>query len=135
MSQELLLAVAKKKVRFGSNRGPLAFEHLFDLPLTSKDGFDLNSVAVAVHNDIEKEGKVSFVDTRSNPRKAELEVKLEAVKLVIALKQAEQAANKDKAAKDAKRHLLETAIANAQTKALGEMSEAELQAALAALDK
>jgi hypothetical protein len=80
---------ARQKFRFPSNRGELIVEQLYDMPLSSKTGFDLDSVAKTVNTEMKSVTEDSFVATANNPRRAELFQKLELVKMVIAHKIAE----------------------------------------------
>lgn len=123
----LFLLAARQKYRFPSIRGELTAEQLFDLPLTSKSGFDLNSTAKAINSALKDVTTDSFVETISDPRKPELTAKLEIVKEVIAIKQAENAAAADKAKRAEKRAKILDAIAAAETRELSKASVDELR--------
>lgn len=125
---------ARKKLRFNSVKGPLSAEHLFDLPLSSKTGFDLDSVAKAVNAALKAETEESFVSTVSNPRKADLELALEIVKHVIAGRIAENEALRQKEARRAERDRLIGALANKEEQAIASMSADEIKKRLAELD-
>ena len=45
----LFLQATREKFRFESSKGDLSVEQLWDLPLTSRTGFDLDTVAKAVN--------------------------------------------------------------------------------------
>lgn len=115
------------KLRFDSPRGDLSTEQLWDLPLQSKSGFDLDTVAKAVNSELKSISEESFVETRSNPRKGELELKLEIVKHVIKTKQDENAAVISAAAKREERKRLEAILATKQASALEQLSVEEIQ--------
>lgn len=117
----------RQKLRFESNRGELTTELLWDLPLQSKSGFDLDSVAKAVNQELKGVTEESFVETRTNPRKGELELKLEIVKHVIKTKQDENAAAANSVAKREERKRLEAILATKQASALEQLSEEEIQ--------
>lgn len=135
MSNDIYLRAARSKLRFKSHVGPLAVEDLFDLPLTSKSELSLDAVAKKVHQELKAEGETSFVETRVNPRKASLELAMEVVKDVIRIKQEENAAKQDQAAKAAKKEMLKEALVQAQANALSAMTPEQIQAQLDALDK
>ena len=70
-----------------------------------------------------------------NPRKASLELAMEVVKDVIRIKQEENAAKQDLAAKTAKKEMLKDALVKAQANALSSMTPEQIQAELEKLDK
>lgn len=126
--------VALNATRFPSVRGELTAEQLFDLPLSSRNGFDLDSVAKEVNAELKECGEESFVATSSNPRQKPLEIALEVVKDVIATK---QKANSDALARQHKaeeRRKILDAISNKKDEALSAASIDDLEAKLAALD-
>jgi hypothetical protein len=91
MSEENLFELAaRRKFRYSSSKGDLNTEQLFDLPLTSRAGFDLDSVAKAVNAELKSVAEESFVAVRTNTGQRDLEAKLEIVKFVIAAKQKAQ---------------------------------------------
>lgn len=115
------------KLRFDSSRGDLTTEQLWDLPLQSKSGFDLDTVAKAVNSELKSISEESFVETRTNPRKGELELKLEIVKHVIKTKQDENSAAVSAATKREERKRLESILATKQASALEQLSVEEIQ--------
>lgn len=124
---------AQYKLRFPSPRGELTVEQLWDLPLTSKNGLDLDTVAKEVNAQLNMASEESFVATAPNPRKAQLTLKLEILKEVIADKIAE---NAEKAAAVTKRHERERLLEVLQGKkdaALSDLSIDELEKRIAAL--
>ena len=78
---------ARTKLRFDTNRGMISAEQLFELPLTSSDGFDLDSVALAIDDKREATTK-SFVAV-TNPENKTEELRLDIVKRVIEIRQEE----------------------------------------------
>lgn len=124
---------ARLKLRIQSPRGELAPEQLWDLPLTSKSGFDLDTVARAVHADLKACTEESFVATKKNPAAETHALRLELVKFVIEDKIAEDAARLDAADKAAKKAKIIDALAKKQDQALDAKSIEELQKDLAAL--
>lgn len=124
---------SRAKLRFPTTRGDVASESLWDMPLTSKQGFDLDSVAKAVNAELKQQAEESFVQTSTNPRKAQLELQLEIVKYVIAEKQAENTARLTASANREKREKLMEILAKKQDQALESLTSEELQAQIAAL--
>lgn len=130
---DLFVIASRKKFRFTSERGELNVEQLWDLPLTSKNGFNLNAVAIAVNSELKGLAEESFVETSSNPRRRELEQMLEIVKFIIATKQDETKAASERLARQAMRRKLQEAIEAKEDQALVGSSIEELRAQLAAL--
>lgn len=130
---DIFATASRKKFRFASERGDLTTEQLWDLPLTSKNGFNLNAVAIAVHNELKGLAEESFVEVSSNPRRRELEDMLEVVKHIIAVKQDEAKAATERVAKQALKRKLQEAIEAKEGEALLGASLDDLKAQLAAL--
>ncbi len=133
----------KQSLRFPSDRGDLTTEQLWQLPLTaSRNDFDLDTVAKTVNNQLKTLAEESFVATSTNPIKPVLELKLEILKHIIAVKMQaaadakDRAADaKDRAAKAEKRHKLVELLGKKQDAALESLTTAEIEAQLAELDK
>ena len=123
-----------KKVRFKTATGFISTEDLFDLPLTSKNGMNLDAVAKTVYEALKGEESVSFVEKTSNPHKEGLELAMEIVKDVIRIKQEEAAAKADLASKAAKREQLLRALSAKQEQELASMPLEKLQEELKKLD-
>lgn len=130
----LYVQAARKKFRFPSNAGQLTLEQLWDLPLQHKTGLDLDTVARTINAELKSITEESFVATKTDPRKPDLEAKLEIVKGVIAAKLAEEQAAKDRAEKKAKRDKIMAALAAAEDRSLQSASKEDLLKQLAALD-
>jgi len=132
---EFYKIAAQTGLRFPSIRGELTVEDLFSMPLKSKNGFDLDSTARTVNNELKTMTEESFVeDVSSNPRKAQLEMSLEIIKDVIKTKQAENAAQLAKLNRAAERKKLLDAIGAKKDAALTTASLEELEKKLAELD-
>ena len=116
-----------KKVRFKTANGFISTEDLFDLPLTSKNGMNLDVVAKTVYEALKNEESVSFVEKTSNPRKEGLELAMEIVKDVIRIKQEDAAAKAELASKVAKRDQLLRALSAKQEQELANMPLEKLQ--------
>jgi len=124
---------SRMKYRFPSPKGDLTIEHLWDLPLQARGGCDLDTVARTVNAELKSVTEESFVETRPNPKKGELEDKLTLVKHVIATKIAENKARVEAAGRQEKIRKLEDALAKKGDAALDAMSSEQIAAELAAL--
>lgn len=124
-----------QKLRFSTNRGLLSAENLFDMPLQSKDGFDLDTAAKAISRQLKEAAEESFVETSVNPAKAKLELQLEVIKAVIAYKVEQQKACEAAAARKAERAKLVNLLGEKQDEALKTLTPEEIQKRLAELDK
>lgn len=125
---------ARHKFRFPSSRGELTAEQLFDLPLTSKGGFCLDAVARAVNTELKSVTEESFVEIKPDPRKPELEAKLELVKFVIADRIKANEAVRAAAERAEKRRLLLDALATKEREELSQASRDDILKQLAELD-
>lgn len=130
---DLFVVASRRKFRFASERGDLSAEQLWDLPLTSKNGFNLNAVAIAVNSELKGLAEESFVETSTNPRRRELEQMLEVVKYVISVKQEEAKAAQERVAKQELKRKLQDAIAAKEGQALLDASLDDLRAQLASI--
>lgn len=126
---------SRAKLRFTSIKGRIAVEDLWDLPLSSRNGFDLDSVAKAVNADLKAAAEESFVATASNPAKAALELQMAVVKHVIAVRLKE---NEEQRARDARleerRRLLQVLETKQDEKMRG-MSAEEILGRIAEIDR
>lgn len=133
MTQAYLTAI-RKKFRFPSPAGLLNLEQIWDLPLQHKTGLDLDTVARTINSELRSITEESFVVTKTDPRKPELEIKLAIVKDVIATKLAEEQAARDKADRKLKRDKILGALSAAEDRSLQSASKDDLLKQLAALD-
>ena len=87
----------RRAIRFESAKGDLSVEQLWDLPLQSRNQFDLDTVAKTVNRQLNAVTEESFVSVRENPAKETLSLKLEIVKHIISVKlqEADQRAGGD----------------------------------------
>lgn len=130
---DIFQQAAREKTRFESQRGPITVEDLFDMPLTSKGGFDLDSIAKLASRNLKEAGEESFVATAPNPARAALELKLEIIKSVIATRRAENAARLDAKARADEIALLTDLLDEKQKAALKDLSPEEIAKRIAAL--
>lgn len=125
---------SRNKLRFASSRGDLTTEQLWDVPLRSNDGFNLNAVAKTANEAVKAVNEENFVETSRTPAHTRVETAFELVKHIIDVKLADEAAAKKKAENKIKREKLLTALAEKQDGKLSEMSERELKKQIAELD-
>jgi len=125
------LVATRNKFRFATPKGHVTVEDLWDLPLTSKSGADLNTVAQTLYKEAQEAATPSFVAPVKTTSDAAL--KLEVVKEVIAVRLAEAAERAQAADKAAKKQTLLAAIQRKQEAAVESLSLAELQAMVDAL--
>ena len=128
---------SRKKLRFASVKGDLTTEQLWDLPLQvtkpTATAVDLDRLARGVHSELRGLEEGSFVTRTEDPRKTELDLKLEILKHIIASKQADIAAAEKRAVTNEYKRRLLAAKASKEEQKLAGMSEAELDAELAKL--
>lgn len=123
----------RNKLRFSSVRGDLTVEQLWDLPLSSKTGLDLDTVAKAVSRELNALAEESFVQTKSSPQKTLLALKLEIVVDVIHTIEAENEERRKRADKLAEKAFLEEVLHSKKEDALKGLSVEELEKRLANL--
>lgn len=134
MEKNIFKVAAKGKFRFLSVRGALTAEQLWDLPLSSPDGFCLDTVAKTINNGIKELETESFVEN-TNSRQLNLLIdQLDLVKEIIADKQADQKAAKERAEKRARRNKLLEALEKRESADLEGKSREELLKELDELD-
>jgi hypothetical protein len=131
---DLFVTASRQAWRFPSSRGELTTEQLWSMPLLAKNGFDLNSVARGLNQEVKDLGEESFVETRSNPARSTAEGKLELVKSIIAVRQEENRLAEQRAQRAVERARILDALAARESEELTKASKDELLARLAQLD-
>ena len=134
METNMFEYATRNKIRFSSTKGELTVENLWDLPLLSKDGFDLDAVARTANKTLKDLTEESFVRTERTPKIAKAEATLEIVKHVISVKLAEEEAAKKRAANKVERDKTLAILAEKQEGKLSALSEKELQKRIADLE-
>lgn len=124
----------RNKVRFASSRGDLSVEMIWDVPLRSRDGLDLDAIAKGANKALKALTEESFVSTERTPAHEKAEIALEIVKHVIGVKLADEAAAKKRADNRVERERLLQILAEKQAGKLSELSEKEIQKRINALD-
>lgn len=132
-------AASRRKYRFSSSKGDLTVEQLWDLPLaitspTRDVKADLDTIARSVNAELKGVTEETFVAIKPDPRKADLETKLEVVKHIIAVKLKAQEDAKSAAERAEKRRKLIDALASKEDEALAQMSREDILKQLSDLD-
>lgn len=136
MSENLFEIASRQGYRYPTIKGDITTDDLWDLPLTSTKGVSLDSVAIAINEELQEAQSTSFVVTTVKSLKKEhLARKLEVVKHVIAYKMDLAEKQKNSAEKQEKKRIILEAIANKQKEGLNSMSEEELKKALTELSE
>lgn len=124
---------SREAIRFATDRGELTTEQLWNMPLQSKNGFDLDTIAKAINTELRSVTEDSFVSTRTNPAKPGLELKLDIVKHIIATKLHEAELVRSRAARAAERNKLLGVLAEKQDEELKSLTPEQITARLDAL--
>jgi hypothetical protein len=134
MSMNIFERAARCALCFQTKNGILKTEDLFGLPLeTTGSKLSLDVMAQDIHKELEGLGQVSFVSTKPNPRRAELELKFEIVKHIIASKQADAAAAEARMKNSQMKDRLDEIIEKKKGAALENLSLEDLEKQRAAL--
>lgn len=126
---------SRKAYRFPSVKGDITVEQLWQLPLTSTTGFALNNVAIDVNKQLKTFAEESFVNVKNTPGKVDTETKLEIVKHIIGVKEAEAAERLQEANNKVREEQLKEALEQHDKDALKNMSREQLLAELAKVKK
>lgn len=135
MSNDMFEYASRTKIRFQSSRGNLTVEDLWDVPLRSRDDFNLNAVAKAANKAYTDATEENFVESGSGRTalQAKTEAALEIVKYVIDVKLDEERSAKRRAENKIEREKLLQILAEKQDGKLSELSEKELKKRIEAL--
>ncbi len=125
---------SRNKLRFASTRGELTAEQLWDVPLRSKDDFNLNAVAKIANEAVKAAGEESFIETVRTTANTNAEVTLDVIKRVIEIKLADENATKTRAENRIKKERLVAVLAEKQDGKLSALSERELKKQIAELE-
>lgn len=132
MSTNMFERATRKQLRFASDRGDLSVEQLWTLPLTrrSPQVTDLDGLARAVNAELRSVTEESFVVTNPDPRKGDLELKLEILKHIISVKLQDAETAKTAADRAARKQQLLEILSRKEDEALSSMSRDEIMAEL-----
>lgn len=118
----------RKKIRFNSPRGLLSLENLWDVPLRSRDDFNLDVVARTASKELNAVSEGSFVEPDHNdPRRVELELKLDIVRHVIGAKKDEEAQDRKRAENKKERERLYGILAQKEDEELQGLSKKDIE--------
>lgn len=129
---ELFELATYRAFRFPSNKGEVTVEQLWQMPLQSKSGFDLDTVAKEVYAKVKGATEESFVEEVS-PRAEDDQLKLNIVKHIIKFKLDQNKAQKDRVAKAQEKARLMEILSSKKDQELQSLSKEELEARIAAL--
>lgn len=132
--QNIFEYATRNKLRFASTRGVLSVEQLWDVPLRSRDDFNLDNIAKAANKALKEVSEESFVEIKKTVEHTMRELSLEIVKYVIDTKIAEEEAAKTRAAKRLEKEKLLDILAEKQDGKLSKLSEEELKKRIKALE-
>lgn len=134
-SETNLFEIASREAyRYNSSKGAITTENLWALPLTSRDGMNLDDIGMAIIAELDSTKTGSLVvANKDSAKKKELAQKLEIVKTVIAYKQAQQDAAKSATARKEEKERLLNLLEKKEEEKLGSLSAEEIKARLAAL--
>ncbi len=132
---DIFAYATRRKIRFSSTKGDLTVEQLWDVPLRSTDGFNLDAIAKTANQAFKAATEESFVtSTVSTPVHRRLLTTLDVVKAIIESKLAEEEEVKKQADNKKEREKLLAILAEKQEGKLSKLSEQELQRRIAALE-
>lgn len=98
---------SRLKVRFETAKGNLTVEDLWDLPLTSRNGNNLDEIAKELHRKVKESAEIESFVKKAVKKDTVTLLKFEVVKYIIDVRLAEEeAAEKRKANADRKAKLL-----------------------------
>lgn len=117
----------RQALSFATTRGMLTTQDLWQVPLRSKNGFDLDAIAKACNATVKEFAEESFVDKPVQAAgKKTAELALEVVKHIIAVKLEEEAWTAARASKIKARERILQVMAEKQDEGLKAMSLEEL---------
>lgn len=133
MTDNIFEVASRKGLRFGTAKGAICADDLWHLPLTSKNGVNLDDIARGYSRELKAQEEESFV-TKPASRDTTMELGFAIVKRVIEYKLAERDAAKVSVEKAKQRELLKGLIAKKKVEELGATDIKDLEKQLKALD-
>lgn len=128
MSVNIFKEVVKKGLTFTTNKGKVLPQELFNIPLTSKNGYDLDNISKIVLAELRCTQEDSLVTT--NTLDTDNTLRLEILKVVISDKQKEISDKEESIAKDAHNRKIKDLIESKKEDDLKGKSLEELEALL-----
>lgn len=126
----------RAKLRFDTPaHNALSVEQLWDLPLQSAraNQSDLDGAGKIILKALREQTEDSLITPANNAPRNELQLKLEVVKAIIAVKQAENAAKVDAAKRETERTMLRQLLTEKHADELKGLTKDEIEARLRAL--
>jgi len=123
----------RSKYTFATSVGLIGVTDLWDLPLTSQRGANLNDVAKEINRVLKSQDEDDFVSMSINVKKTQNEFKLELVKYIISVKQAENSASLEKKTNAMRKEKLLALLAKKNDDALESKTIEEIQREIEAL--
>lgn len=133
--QNMFEYATRTKLRFTSIKGELSAEQLWDVPLRSRDDFNLNAIAKSANKALKEISEENFVETKKTAEHARREAALEVVKYVIDVRITEEKAAETRAERKQEKEKLLAILAEKQAGKLSDLTEKELQKRIAALEE
>lgn len=124
---------SRKKLRVKTSIGELTVEQLWDLPLTSTRGVNLDDIAIRLSQEITKQ-QLSFVSDNAKKEDADLKVLFDIVIHIIEVRKNEVKAAQEKASNLSMLKMLKELRAEKQTESLKSLSQEELDKKIAELE-
>ena len=123
---------SRLKIRFDSARGQMSDEELWEIPLTSKDGFSVDEIAKSLNRELKSDEDESFVSKKSKTNEV-LQLKFDIVKHVIKVRLDEaEVASQVKEVKEKKQKIM-AIIAKKEDETLESVSIEKLREMLESL--
>lgn len=116
-----------QKLRFKTIRGNISTEELWDIPLTSKNGFSLNDIAKDIYLELKQEVEIDFVGGTTSEN-SEGNLKLEILKEIIKDKKEIIERKEQEASSKTHNQFIDNLIAEKQNESMKAMSIEELKA-------
>lgn len=130
---DIFETATRKKLRFKTDKGDMTAEQLWDIPLTSRTGFDLDTIAKGINSAVKSSEEESFVAPQQ-PDRYDFRLKLDIVKRIIAVKLEDAAKAKDAIVRAEKRRKLLDALSAKDDQALAAASREDILKQLAEID-
>lgn len=118
---------SKLKLRFNTVRGLVSIEDLWEMPLISKNNFNLNEVAKSIYLELKQDIEIDFVGAISTENKLE-SLKLDIVKEIIKDKKEELQAKEQSMINKAHNENIDKLIADKKAEKMRDMTIEELEA-------
>jgi hypothetical protein len=134
MVNDIFVYATRNKLRFSTIKGEMGVEQLWDIPLRSRDNFNLDVIAKSINRALKDVTEESFVDNKRTPQHTHIEVSLELVKFVISAKLDDEQAAARRAENKQKKEKLLAALDKKQDEKLDGLTIKDIQKQLAALE-